>query len=73
MPEQTDASPWAPERPSPGRLRDAVQECPGCDLSEGATLAVFSTGAQQARVMLVGAQPGDQEDGQDLRTAAARR
>jgi DNA polymerase len=40
----------------------AVQDCRGCDLWEHATQAVFSSGDPQARVVLVGEQPGDQED-----------
>lgn len=40
----------------------AVRECRGCDLWEHATQAVFSSGGPGARVVLVGEQPGDQED-----------
>jgi uracil-DNA glycosylase family protein len=43
-------------------LRDAVQRCEGCPLHENATQAVFGEGALSAEVMLVGEQPGDQED-----------
>ena len=43
-------------------LREAVQHCRGCGLYANATQAVFGEGAQSARVMLVGEQPGDQED-----------
>jgi uracil-DNA glycosylase len=62
--DQGDASPWVPERPTVRRLEQAVQECRGCELWEDATQAVLSTGAAKARVMLVGEQPGDQEDKQ---------
>jgi DNA polymerase len=43
-------------------LRDAVQRCEGCPLYANATQAVFGEGALASRVMLVGEQPGDQED-----------
>ncbi len=43
-------------------LRSAASGCRGCELADGATQTVFSAGAPQARVALVGEQPGDQED-----------
>jgi len=43
-------------------LRDAVQRCEGCPLHENATQAVFGEGTLSSDVMLVGEQPGDQED-----------
>ena len=43
-------------------LRAAVQECRACDLYEGATQAVMGEGPRNASLMLVGEQPGDQED-----------
>lgn len=42
--------------------RRAVQSCRRCPLYEAATQAVFGAGPRQAAVMLVGEQPGDQED-----------
>lgn len=60
--EQTDARPWVPDRPSVRSLGRTVQECRGCELWEDATQAVLSTGGPRARIMLVGEQPGDQED-----------
>jgi len=36
--------------------------CHGCDLWEHATQTVFGEGDEHARIMLVGEQPGDQED-----------
>lgn len=44
------------------KLRGAAQECRACDLWEGATQAVMGEGALDARLMLVGEQPGDRED-----------
>jgi DNA polymerase len=43
-------------------LRAAVQRCEGCPLHANATQAVFGEGAKASEVMLVGEQPGDQED-----------
>lgn len=62
--ETQDARPWVPERITLRRLRSAVQECRGCELWEDATQAVLAAGSARARVMLVGEQPGDQEDRQ---------
>ncbi len=45
-------------------LRAAAQSCKGCELWEHATQTVFSAGPPDARVVLVGEQPGDQEDRQ---------
>lgn len=47
-------------------LRDAVQNCRGCDIFRNATQAVFGEMTSQkktrARMMMVGEQPGDKED-----------
>jgi DNA polymerase len=44
------------------RLRAAAAGCTACDLYERATQTVFGEGPDDARMMLVGEQPGDQED-----------
>jgi uracil-DNA glycosylase len=43
-------------------LREAAEDCRGCDLYEHATQTVFGEGPRAARIMLVGEQPGDMED-----------
>lgn len=43
-------------------LRAAVHACRGCELWRPATQAVFSSGPVDAPLVLVGEQPGDQED-----------
>ncbi|MFF4126744.1 UdgX family uracil-DNA binding protein [Microbispora rosea] len=43
-------------------LREAAAHCEGCDLYRAATQTVFGEGVPGARFMLVGEQPGDQED-----------
>ncbi len=56
------AEPFLPARRSLPALREAVQHCRGCALYENATQAVFGEGDSHADVVLVGEQPGDQED-----------
>jgi uracil-DNA glycosylase family protein len=43
-------------------VRDAAAGCQACDLWRHATQTVFGAGAEPAPIMLVGEQPGDQED-----------
>src|SRR3954467_14759971 len=56
------AAPYIPERPSLPKLRETVDGCRGCPLWQNATQGVMGEGRQGAVVMLVGEQPGDQED-----------
>jgi DNA polymerase len=44
------------------QLREAAASCHGCDLWEHATQTVFGEGREGSKLMLVGEQPGDQED-----------
>jgi uracil-DNA glycosylase len=44
------------------QLREAAMTCRGCNLYENATQTVFGEGDEHARLMLIGEQPGDQED-----------
>jgi DNA polymerase len=43
-------------------LREDAKHCRNCPLWRHATQTVFGAGASRARVMLVGEQPGDEED-----------
>ena len=43
-------------------LAQAAADCKGCELHLAATQTVFGRGPSDARIMLVGEQPGDQED-----------
>jgi uracil-DNA glycosylase len=45
-------------------LERAAADCRGCDLYRDATQTVFGDGDADARVVLMGEQPGDQEDRQ---------
>jgi uracil-DNA glycosylase len=53
---------YVPHGASLAKLERSVQGCKGCELYKNATQAVFGEGPAAARVMLVGEQPGDQED-----------
>jgi DNA polymerase len=56
------AAAFVPDTRSMSALREAVQGCRGCPLYANATQAVFGEGLKTSDVMLVGEQPGDQED-----------
>jgi DNA polymerase len=43
-------------------VRTAAADCRACDLYKNATQTVFGEGPRRAAVMMVGEQPGDQED-----------
>jgi uracil-DNA glycosylase family protein len=51
-----------PEKPSLRALREAASGCKACGLWERGTQTVFGEGAAHARVVLVGEQPGNEED-----------
>jgi len=59
-----DASRFVPPDADPAALAAAARRCTGCDLHARATQTVFGEGPAHAVVMLVGEQPGDQEDRQ---------
>ena len=60
--EYPTAAPFVPAGADLDALRSAARQCRGCDLYENATQTVFGEGSPSARVVLVGEQPGDQED-----------
>lgn len=51
-----------PSKPTIPKLREAASECRACDLWENATQTVFGEGRRNARVILIGEQPGNEED-----------
>ncbi len=58
---------WRVAQPPPkaqnvDELKSAAASCKGCELWQNATQTVFGDGDEHARMMLVGEQPGDQED-----------
>jgi DNA polymerase len=56
------AAPLVPPKPSLDTLRAAAADCRACDLWRSGTQTVFGAGHDRARVMLVGEQPGNDED-----------
>jgi len=65
------AAPFVPEERTLPVLAEAVQKCEGCDLYRNATQAVFGEvesrdggATRKIAIMMIGEQPGDQEDKQ---------
>lgn len=56
------ADEWVPAGAGIAQLQEAAQACHGCELYEPATQVVFSAGPPSATIVMVGEQPGDQED-----------
>src|SRR5512143_3454814 len=55
-----------PEKLTLRNLKEAAAGCQACPLWERGTQTVFGEGLMSSRLMLVGEQPGDQEDKQGL-------
>lgn len=60
----TTAAPLIPEKPTLDNLVQAAAQCRACPLWERGTQTVFGEGRPESRLILVGEQPGDQEDRQ---------
>lgn len=60
--ETDSAADFLPPQGDLDHLRQAALGCRGCSLYRNATQTVFGEGPVSARVLLVGEQPGDQED-----------
>jgi DNA polymerase len=56
------AAPLVPERPTLPSLRASAAGCRACPLWQRGTQTVFGEGPRMAEVMLVGEQPGNDED-----------
>ena len=56
------AADFIPPRPTIARLRAAAKGCRGCHLWKVGSRTVFGEGPATAEVIIVGEQPGDQED-----------
>jgi uracil-DNA glycosylase family protein len=59
---RSGAQEWVPDGAGVDALAQAAHACRGCELWAGATQVVFSSGPDDARIVLVGEQPGDRED-----------
>src|ERR1700749_775835 len=66
MPQKSfaGAQEFFPEELTFSRLREASAACRGCDLYRFATQTVFGEGPASARIVLIGEQPGNEEDKQ---------
>jgi DNA polymerase len=60
--QAASAAPFIPATRALDRLREAAPGCRGCDLYQHATQVVFGEGPSDAKVVMVGEQPGDEED-----------
>ena len=60
------AAPFVPLEHTLGAIQSALPTCKGCDLYCHATQVVPGRGSVRARLVLVGEQPGDQEDKQGV-------
>jgi uracil-DNA glycosylase len=60
--QKMSAAPWVPDSANLETLSRAARGCEGCELFRNATQTVFGEGAARARAVLVGEQPGDEED-----------
>jgi uracil-DNA glycosylase len=60
--QTTSAVDYLPARLSLSALREAASHCEGCPLYKNATQTVFGEGKRTSRVILVGEQPGNDED-----------
>lgn len=63
---KTSAAEWLPRSHDLLALRAAAPQCRGCDLYARATQVVFGHGPANAKIVMVGEQPGDEEDRQGL-------
>lgn len=64
--EKTSAAPFVPAEHTAEAIGAALPGCKGCDLYRHATQAVGGVGPRNAKMMVVGEQPGDHEDIQGL-------
>jgi len=61
-PRYTGAEDYVPDTDDLAETARAVQSCRGCDLYRDATQGVFGRGSPDARLLLLGEQPGESED-----------
>jgi DNA polymerase len=60
--EADGAAPFVPATRHLDALAQAARSCTGCPLFADTTQVVFGSGTERSRLVLVGEQPGDQED-----------
>ena len=59
-----EARPWVPDEPTLETLREALPACQGCELLRGRRPGVLGEGDPDARLVLLGEQPGDRRTAQ---------
>jgi uracil-DNA glycosylase family protein len=64
--QKETAQPFVPEHPTLRSIAAALPACKGCELYCHATQVVPGNGSAHAKLLVVGEQPGDQEDLQGL-------
>ncbi|MGH9623425.1 MAG: UdgX family uracil-DNA binding protein [Bryobacteraceae bacterium] len=64
--QKTSAAEWVPASRDLAKLAVAARACRGCHLYERATQTVFGEGPRDAKLLMVGEQPGDEEDRKGL-------
>jgi uracil-DNA glycosylase len=65
MPKKRTSNPHGiviPPRPTLPLLAESAKSCQACDLYKRGTRTVFGEGSPKSRVMMIGEQPGNQED-----------
>jgi uracil-DNA glycosylase len=62
--DRPGADAWVPDRLGTKAIAAGIEACQGCELYRDATHGVPGEGPRDADLMLVGEQPGDQEDRQ---------
>jgi len=60
--QPSSAKPFLPRILSIPSLQRAARKCQGCAIYERATQTVLAEGPENARVIMVGEQPGDNEE-----------
>jgi uracil-DNA glycosylase family protein len=56
------AEDFFPDKISLTSIREASKDCKGCELWKIGTQTIFGEGKKHSKVVLIGEQPGDQED-----------
>jgi uracil-DNA glycosylase len=65
-PHHPGAAQWVPKGASLQQLAEALPTCRGCDIAANGSRPVFGLGPADARVVMIGEQPGDVEEQRGL-------
>ena len=60
--QKSSAAPWVPASRDLSDLHEAAKACQGCELYRHASQVVFGEGSVHSKVVMVGEQPGNDED-----------